>query len=1054
MTTRSRLPRGAYRVSSVPEGIHDIAKTPEVIAGTRPGVPAIRTLPLRMRLVVVLVLAALLPLAATTIGGIVIARKSLLSQGQQVLQHRAIASAAAIDNYLAGLQSSLESSSLEVGKLYAADPSLSSSTAAAILHVLHTDSVANDFSASDASDLVGANAVVLVSDQSGEVGEDLRGSASVRAALTGAGYTLAPVTFDPDGSSDLLETIEATVPVLSVSGGHIIGVLRAHFSMGRFVALVQGDATAIGGGLLIERATGLIVAQSLQPSARYIFASVLPSTAQNNSVRSRLADPIDNPTLAIHQIPGLGREQVVADKVTSFAAGTLDGQDASAMSYVAVPIANSPAAAQWVYLLGTSRSALTGPADQLLSVEGADTISLAQLAVVLGAVALLSAAVTGLWMARWTARWLATSVHGLGETARAFLALSRDQRQTAEEQRQRLTTARGGLHGLHQTASELAELVERGISAADYSRQARTQWEGQEHGWTSAGPVPGVGHWSQWALATRERLSRQHQICTSLAHDARSTGEAAARMRERGLTINTQAMALEDSLRSTGSVAVRTSALPLAPDRATGFSARTVRLGLGGILLALGTVPSLLLATSTTTLLRANLAQQSTSALMAQAASSQRAVNQLLAQQTQEVAGLETLYRTLNDPTAGTTPDLASEGLAGSVATAKQPLGTSLLEMAEVASGTVVASSSTNVLNSSVAELPIYREAATGRVQSVTSMVYSVPGRQSWYYIAAPLRSADLTHVIGVAVGQFSVQPLQDILTASHTTQDSSSTYGMVVERPDGIVVADSRATVAAFTAVGPLGQSQLQQLWSTGRYPNGVTPTQTPLPELLAQTRASGDGTPAQGVGFSGASGDRSSRVSYWLVPLSNAPFVLIEAQPVAAANFIADRLTGYDLLLASIVTILAIMLAVILGQSIIVPVQELRRRYREAARRLVAATRRQEDAAHRQEAVLPPIEATAQLLALETEEVDSLLFSQPPPGVPWSPMEHEPPLDRLRRARVLANDWGLRQQRVLADLATALNSTDQLSHASVEGEQEAAALARLADDLLKTAR
>jgi hypothetical protein len=342
------------------------------------------------------------------------------------------------------------------------------------------------------------------------------------------------------------------------------------------------------------------------------------------------------------------------------------------------------------------------------------------------------------------------------------------------------------------------------------------------------------------------------------------------------------------------------------------------------------------------------------------------------------------------------------------------------------------------------------------------------------------LRSADLTHVIGVAIGQFSLQPLQDILISSDSGQDSSSSYALVVERPDGIVIADSRTTQTVFDATSPLAQSALQQMWNDGRYPSGVAPRQTPLPEVAAQARASATADTAQGTGFTGAAGAGVSQASYWLVPLSSAPWVLVEAQPVAAANFIANRLTGYDLLLAAIVTILAVMLAVILGRSIVVPVQRLRSRYREAARRLVIATRRQEEAAHRQEAVLPPIEATAQLLALETEEVDSLLFPPAPPAgyppmlttdaaftvppgtangqtplsAPWPKAEREPPLDGLRRSRVLANDWGLRQQRVLADLATALNATDQLSRASLEGEQEAAALAGLAVDLLRTAR
>jgi hypothetical protein len=1102
---RSRLPRGAYRLSSPAVRADQVTSSLDAGPSRRPAALARRSGPLRARLVTVLILAALLPLVATTIGGIVIARASLLSQGQQALRHRALASAATIDNYLAGLQSSLTSSSQEVGKLYAADATLPTNISTAIRNVLHTDSLANAFTASDATELIGMNGIVLVSDQSGEVGEDLHISSSVHAALGGASYTLSPVTFDPDGPSDLLETIEATVPVRDGSGGRVLGALRAHFSTGRFVALVQRDATAAGGGLLVERGTGLVLAQSLRPSARLLLATVLPANAAlvaNIDADSRLADSVDSRTIALHPIPGLSAQQLRSFQVvTSFSAGTIDGQDASSMLYVSVPIANSPAATPWLYLMGTSRAALTAPADQFLALDGAATVSLAQVAAMLGVLALLAAVVMGLWMSRWAAQWLTTSIRGLGETARAFLALSGDQRQTAEAQRQRLTTARGGLHELHGTAGELAESIERALSAAEHAQQARGYWAGQPQGGPGSAPVPGIGHWSQWAAGVRDRLIRQHHICTSLAEDVRSTGEAAVHMRERSLAINTQAMALEASLRASRSIAVRTETHQrvLRSRGSSRFTTRTLRVGLVGLLLVLGALPSLLLATTTTTLLRANLSQQSTDTLMSQAQSSERALNQLLAQQAQEVAGLETLYRSLTDPASGITPQLADAGLAGSVASAKKPLGTSLLEVADSAAATVVASSSSDTLHQSVAGLAVYKSAAGGRAQSSTSLVYSAPGQQGWYYIAAPLRSADLTRVIGVAIGQFSLQPLHDILTASDTFLYASSTYAIVIERQDGIIVADSRTSQSTFATTGPLAPSALQQMWSEGRYPNGMSPSQTPLAEVASQSRATTPGGDLQGVGFTGASGHGSTQDAYWLVPLSDAPWALLEAQPLAAANYIADRLTGYDLLLAAIVTMLATMLAIILGQSIIVPVQRLRARYRDAARRLVTATRRQEEAAHRQEAVLPPIESTAQLLTLETEEVGSLLFppppasanagfsapsthmttdrawptapdaslGTPPPALPFgvsppqqaipTPRLHgehtPPPLDALRRARVLANDWGLRQQRVLADLATALNATDQLSRASLEGEQEAAALAGLAVELLETA-
>ena len=182
-----------------------------------------------------------------------------------------------------------------------------------------------------------------------------------------------------------------------------------------------------------------------------------------------------------------------------------------------------------------------------------------------------------------------------------------------------------------------------------------------------------------------------------------------------------------------------------------------------------------------------------------------------------------------------------------------------------------------------------------------------------------------------------------------------------------------------------------------------------------------------------------------------------------------------------------------------------------RQPARLLLTIARRQDEAAQRQEAALPPIQTTAELLSLETEEVAAMLFPQrglhvplAQPALPQLPSGNghsgaynggsmgnsganwgaprddqytvdaapalqqqlarvparspagadERAVEALRRARNMASDWSLRQQRIMADLASALNATDELARASVEGQREAVDLGNMVGELLASAR
>lgn len=1119
MGTRPRLkiPTGAYRI---PSGAQSASSLRPQSSPSLAGQPAARrTLSLRARLIAVVVSVALLPLLAATVGGIYLARTSLKRQGEQVLLHRANASATTIDSYLAGIRGSLMSSGQEVGRLVASDPQLRPETIAAIETVMRTNSVANSFSATESSEFLTNDGKVLASDQLGEEGEDLSKSPTVQAALNGT-YTLSGLAFDPIGSSDLRETMEAAAPVYapgSGSGARPIGVVRVRFSAGRFVRLVKLDQSSQGGAILVERDTGLVLAESLL-SSDLTFNTIVPLS---DTVRSQLVSDRRYSTatakgaVPVRAISGLGLSQLQQGP-TFFTAGTFDGAGGATMLYARVPIANAPASTPWVYLLATREDTLTALADQWLSFDNFPQLSLAQIAIGLLLLALILSLGTGLYMAGWIGQWLASTVRELGATAHAFFVLSDEQRQTAEEQRHRLGAARTALHDLHRTAGELFESVERGMSYAEDGYRERppalpAPLEGAAS-FAMAQPSQGAARWSQWAVGVRERLNRQYDICSRLAQEARITADMAGRMRERSSSIATQASELEAALWPGGVVvavgdATANRAAPARSARweiARGFSPGTLRLALVGVLLVFGLLPSLALGATTNTLLRGNLSTQSDQALDTQAQSHASTIDAVLGQQQQEVAGLSTVYQQLyqyqRDQTSAITPTLVSEWLAAAVAAATSDLGTQSLQLASASTGTVLAASSSSAVGSTLTALPAFQQAKAGRT-SVSGVYYDPAKQQGWYYVAAPMRTLDQTQLIGVAVGQFGLTPiarLVDQTTAQSTTEGGN--FALLVERNDLLVLADSRSAANVFTTAKSLDSATLSSLWSTGRYPQGHVPHSGDLPEVASQVLASASPQP-RSASFTGTSGTNAPDSNYWLIPLANAPWDLVEALPAPAANAVADQLTRYDLILSLAIAVLTTALALVLGQSIVVPVRRLRSRFRQAAHRLVAATRKQDEAARRQEAVLPPIESTAQLLALETEEVGDLLFrprsassvgqramGQTGPGVPtqwdtpvgpasfgnqpaydawgagnpWAAQSvapgygasSEPTVEGLRRARVLANDWGLRQQRILADLASALNATDQLSRASGEGHREATELTTMAAELLTSAR
>lgn len=1090
MRSRPALPAGAYRIQQPSANgqwpsVQPARQTGATLTGRRRGTP------LRTRLVVAMLSVTLIPLLATTIGGVYLARQSLVHQGEQVLQRRAGASVATISGYLDSIRSSLAASSDQISGLVAADPALSRATRNAIRDILSAESAANDFKGgSGATEYLTADGHIAVSDQPGDEGQDVSKSPTVRAAQGGV-LTISGALFDPTASSHLSETMEAAV---RVPAG---GLVRERFSLEKIKSRVASDADAAGGGgLLIERDTGLVVAQSIDQKTSTIasIAPLSPSTVQQLADDQRYS--AGTPTF--RPISGLDMSMLKSGCVAPcapFTAGTFADLAGVTMRYVRVDVDTQagPTATPWIYLLARPEAAMTAPADLLELV-----------AAIVGIVSLIAAVIAGFSLSRWSSSWLGAALQQLGSTASAFLALSNEQRQTADEQRHRLAAARSSLQDLHRMAGELSEAIERGIGAAEETAHGNATYNPFQAGQPARRPALGAqtdsqrAWWAQWSVAVRERLFRQHDICTNLTRDVHLTAETAARMRQRSAAVSAQAAAIETSLWR-GNAAVATSGQGASASTApattrrgwravsAGFGTGTLRLVLLGLLAAFGLLPSVVLASSTNSPLRGQLTDQGTQALHGQAQSRATALEALLVQQQEAITGLI-------PPGSDLSTISQSHDLAKVQAATDSNLGTRMLAVA-TPDGIVVAASSHAIVGTSVAKLSVFQTAVRSHPSNISSAYYAPSSHEGWYYIAAPIRTEDQATVLGVAIGKFSLGRVgQLVADASMQGTADDGSFTLIVERADAIVLADSRDQTRSFVVAGQPGQSTLNTLWHDGRYPSGQMPPVDSFSGVASHVKA----TDAAGTerSFTSAPTATAPANQYWLVPLASAPWDLVEAQPAPVATAVADQLTRFDLYLSMVVTVLAVLLALILAQSIIVPIQRLRARFRQIAHRLVTVTRRQEEAARRQEAVLPPIEATAELLGLETEEVTQVIFARPAPAqltpqalpqpqtwvdpagwvsssgpnfsagvspsrqqVGWpvtapSVPDSTPPMDALRQARVMADDWNMRQQRILADLASALNATDELGRASLDGQREATELANVADDLMASTR
>ena len=1123
---RARTPAGAYRVTEVSGGAAaGAAATPAQPPSSTDQLRARRGITLRTRVLLALVSVAALPLLATAGGGILLARASLISQGQQALLGRAQATASKIDSYLQGTRDSLVSARQSVAAL---QPLLGSDDPGVREDALHSiEGIMASVRTGGAgatlgqlADFVNTSGIVVAADPTGDEGADLHQSPAVVGALAG-NIIMTGASFDPDAPNDLRETFTIAVPVLppgASAGAQPAGALVERFSLQQIVGWIHQDADMQGsGGMLVEPATGLVLAESLPP-ATYAFTSLAPlskSTVQDlvTSHRYNPAKPGDQPT--VQTIPGLSLSNLRPSAPRIFSAGSFGGSDASALTYVRVPLTAAPDGTPWDYLLATPQSVLTGPADQLAILAG--IILLAALALSL---------VVGLVTARQISTWIGGAVRQLGMTASAFLRHSDDQRSTTEEQRHRLAGARSALHDLHRLGGEVTEALEQGINFVEdgYRTRGRPTYGmsapgggPSQFGAAALSPQEKQAWWSSWAQGLQERLRQLHEICTGLTRDAHVTADAANHMRARGAQVYTQAAAIDASLRVGGAVltvaprgAARGAAGRAAdPEIGPGFSTRGLRLALLGLLAAFGLLPSAAFALSTARNLRSDLTSQSTSALLVQAQSNASAVDALLNQQRQELFALGSLYSAASTANSQITNDILNQALASAAGPQTQPVGSTLFSLVSVPDGHVFAASDRGSIGSSLAQLSVFRDAARG-VGNTSPAYYDPEARVGWYYSAVPIRSEDQKSVIGVAVGRFPLGAIWQLLGATATSSGAQQgAYAILMEEADGVVLADSRHPQGVFTAASSLDTQTLNVLWSQGRYPNTEQPPVTKLPEVV--THLQQNQAPNAPVSFVGASGAGSVQSQFWMISLTNAPWRLVQALPLPVATSIADQLTRLDLLLLLVVAAVTAGLALLLGQSIIVPVRRLRTRFRQASRLLLTIARRQDEAAQRQEAALPPIQTTAELLSLETEEVAAMLFPQrglhvplAQPALPQLPSGNghsgaynggsmgnsganwgaprddqytvdaapalqqqlarvparspagadERAVEALRRARNMASDWSLRQQRIMADLASALNATDELARASVEGQREAVDLGNMVGELLASAR
>ena len=1032
---------------------------------------------LRVRIIAALMGIMFIPLLVTTIGGIQIARASLARQGDQTLHSRALARANQIDTYLTSARNSIVAARTQLGTRYQSyltqsDPATQQSLLLDMRTALHT---ATYNARGQSTALIDTTGHIVVSDVAAESGNALAASPAVRTALTGIA-TISGVAYSPNAPPDQQATVELAVPVFTGdTGGQVIGALRERLSLQQITSWVDEDTIATGGGLLVEPGIGLIIAQSGQPGAFFSSLQPLSTDLLQQLIDSQQYVPGQGekqPALATHSIPGISLTMLQSNGPQEFTAGSLDGKQHSGIRYARITLSSVP----WVYLLATSEATFTAPADSLIL-----------FALIVAAISLAAAVAASLFSSWGISRQLFATLTQLQRIAEGFTHLSTDQVQTASAQHRYLDTTRSELHKLQQTSGDLAQTLDTALRAAQAQRHERMTQQQTPQAYAT--------WWRQWQEAVFPRLQYQFDVCSNIRQGIQYIARTSMQSRQRTADLYAQATAVDTSL-ARGSFGLMGAG---GARRAFSlFGPRNVRLALLGLLMAFGLLPSLIFVAASSTPLRENLTNLSDQILLSRARSDASATISMLNRQEQSVVSiaLPRLYADALNSAEG------KQSAQQSLVSAAPDPATSTLELVNADTGQVVVTSGAPTEQADITNLPALADARKGMV-SVSPAFYDPARQQAWYYIAVPISSLDNTHIAGIAIGIFSfasIWSLQNKL--ANTTDADSPAYLLMIERADGMIVADSRQPKGTFTASAALDQTTLNALWKDGRYPQGETPPNAALPELShTAVQPLTSLAPRRLTGQAGAGQPKSQ---YWLVPLSGTPWLLVEAQSLPVTTAVADGLTRLDLLLSLAVLVLASALAILLGRSISAPLLWINRQLRDLAQHLVKLAHLYQEQIERLEQALPPIDGTAQALGNETDEVVMILFapsrtsSQPsgprspaqgtppysPSGnlswpTPWSNPQsltglqsqgnmagginqirslpssvlmsnQEPSIEHLQRAQILASGWRRRQQRISFNIAVAINATNDSLRVSGEGQQAAHELADASAELL----
>lgn len=1052
--------------------------------------PSRQRLTLRVRIVAALMGITFIPLLVTTIGGIQLARASLIRQGDQTLYSRALARANQIDAYLASARNSMLAARTQISTRYqsylaTSDPAVQQANLLDMRTTLHT---ATYNARGQSTALVDTTGRVVVSDLAADSGNALAASPAVRSALTGA-TTISGVAYSPTAPPDQQATVELAAPVYANgSSGQVIGALRERLSLQQITSWVDEDTIATGGGLLVEPGLGLIVAESGQPGAFFSSLQPLSADLEQQLIASQQYNPgqdAKQAAIPTHTIPGITLSMLQSDAPQQFTAGSLDGKQSTGIRYARVTLSSVP----WVYLLATSQATFTAPADNLLLV--------ALIVVVLSLIVALVVSMSASWR---ISRQSVATLTQLQRIAEAFAQLSTDQLLTADEQRRYLDATRSELHNLQQTSGDLSQTLDTALRAAQTQRreQLTLQQSGSPTWLAQQTQNAYSAWWRQWREAVFPRLQLQYDVCTNIRQGVQAISYTSLHNRQRSADLYSQAAAVDATL-ARGALGRASEGAPSRVERLfSRLGLQNVRVALLGLLVAFGLLPSLIFVATSSSPLRGNLTNLSDQILLSRARSDASATAALLNRQEQSVISIALPHLYADALTSSAGMQSAQQTLMA----ATSDTTNATLELVNADTGQVVVTSGDTSGQPTVSNLQVFGDARKGKVS--ISSVFDDPTRlQAWYYIAAPISSLDNTHIAGVALGVFSLAPVWSLQNklAGAANADSPA-YLLMVESADAIIVADSRQPKGIFTASASLDQAGLKALWQDGRYPDGKTPPSVPLPELSkAVLQPVTSLSPRRLVGQAGP-GQPSSQ--YWLIPLAGTPWIFVEAQSLPVTTAVADALTRLDLLLSLAVLVLAIVLALVLGRSVSAPLQWLQSNVRELTQHLIKLAHRYREQIERQEQALPPIDATVQALSVETDEVVMILFAAPrgpsqpsnarpfgqgspqysptsasPWPTPWSnpqslagsqpqqsysgssnpsvtntgslpSLDQAPAIDHLQRVQALASGWKRRQQRISFNLVVAINATDDNRRASREGQEAARELVHASTQLL----